>query len=190
MFARRTLAAFSVLAIPYAACLAQTTFASDSQYFDNRWYITPFGTYVHSDPARRADDGWGVGLAIGRPISPRWNLELRTQYEELEAKTGGSGEYRNWSSSLDAQWFFMGRQGFRMWEAGRVQPYLVGGIGSINDKLSGPAGTADKPASWPTSAEASFGRFLPGVAWWPTHATAMTKTEAELQEGATLTTGC
>ena len=157
MFDRRTLAACCVLAAPYAACLAQSMTYTPDQYFDNRWYITPFGTYINSDNTRLADDGWGGGLAIGKPISPNWNLELRTQYEELDAALGGPGKYKNWSASLDAQWFFMGRQGFRMWQAGSVQPYLVGGIGAIDDKISGPQGSASK-----TSFMANLGA---GVVW-------------------------
>src|ERR671913_1704351 len=81
MFARRTFAACCVLALPCGACLAQTTFAAD-QYYDNRWYITPFGAYVHPDGDRNADNGWGGGVGIGKPISPSWNIELRAQYEE------------------------------------------------------------------------------------------------------------
>jgi OOP family OmpA-OmpF porin len=137
MFDRRTFAACCVLAVPCAACFAQPTYTAD-QYFDSRWYITPFGTYINSDNARRADDGWGTGLSIGKPISPNWNIELRTQYEELDATSGGPGEYKNWSVSLDAQWFFLGRTGLRMWQAGSVQPFLVGGIGAIDDKIKGP----------------------------------------------------
>jgi len=73
MFDRRTFAACCVLAVPYGACLAQTTYTPD-QYFDSRWYITPFGTYVDPDGYRNADSGWGGGVAIGKPISPNWNI--------------------------------------------------------------------------------------------------------------------
>jgi len=139
MIDRRTFAACCLLAVPTAACLAQS-YTSD-QYFDSRWYLTPFGTYINVDNNRHADNGWGGGLAIGKPISPAWNIELRTQYEELDGKFNGplSGDkWKNWSASLDAQWFFMGRQGFRLWQSNSIQPYLVGGIGAINDKISGP----------------------------------------------------
>ncbi|MDM0118037.1 OmpA family protein [Variovorax sp. J22R133] len=162
MFKRRTLAACCVLAVPYAACLAQSTFTSD-QYFDNRWYLTPFGTYINSDNARRADDGWGGGLSIGKAISPYWNIELRTQYEQLDATSGGPGEYKNWSASLDAQWFFMGRQGFRVWQAGSVQPYLVAGIGAIDDKIKGPGGNDVSETSF--MANAGAGIVWPFASW-------------------------
>ncbi|SEB25547.1 OmpA family protein [Variovorax sp. YR216] len=138
MIDRRVFAACCLLAVPTAACLAQS-YTSD-QYFDNRWYITPFGTYINADSNRHADNGWGGGLAIGKPISPSWNIELRTQYEELDGKSNGpfSGDkFKIWSGSLDAQWFFMGRQGFRLWQSNSIQPYLVGGIGAIDDKVDG-----------------------------------------------------
>ena len=141
MFDRRTFAACCVLAIPSAACLAQSTMTPD-QYFDNRWYVTPFGAYVFPDSDRIAKDGWGGGLAIGKPISPYWNIELRGQYEEFDGKSGSvfsafnnNDKYKNWSGTLDAQWFFLGRQGLNQWQSRSVQPYLVGGIGAIDNKV-------------------------------------------------------
>ena len=154
MLDRRTLAACCVLAVP-AACFAQSYTAD--QYFDSRWYITPFGTYVNADNDRHADDGWGGGVAVGKPISPNWNIELRTQYEELDANNVNFGKYKNWSGSIDAQWFFLGRTGFRMWQSGSVQPYLVGGIGAISDRFSGPRGDDSK-----TSFMANLGA---GIVW-------------------------
>ena len=145
MFDRRTFAACLVLAVPSAACLAQTTFATADQYYDNRWYITPFGAYVHPDGDRNADNGWGGGLAIGKPISPAWNIELRTQYEELDGNRenpfgvfNNTNKFKNWSGTLDAQWFFLGRQGLNRWQSNSVQPYLVGGIGAIDNKVDTP----------------------------------------------------
>ncbi|MBO9513183.1 MAG: OmpA family protein [Variovorax sp.] len=140
MFDRRSLAAFCVLAVPCAVSLAQSSYTADT-YFDDRWYITPFGTYINADSNRHADNGWGGGVSIGKPISPAWNVELRTQYEQLDGKFNGplsDDKWKIWSASLDAQWFFMGRQGFRLWQSNSIQPYLVGGIGAINDKISGP----------------------------------------------------
>ena len=89
MFNRRTLAACCVLAFPSAACLAQSTMTAD-QYFDNRWYITPFGAYVFPDGNRNAKDGWGGGVAVGKPINPYWNIELRTQYEQLDGRSAAA----------------------------------------------------------------------------------------------------
>jgi len=141
MFDRRTLAACCALAVPYGACLAQTTFSAE-QYYDNRWYITPFGSYVDPDGDRNAKDGWGAGVSIGKPISPSWNIELRGQYEQLDGKAGSgfgafnsTDKYENWSGTLDAQWFFLGRQGINKWQTNSWHPYLVGGIGAIDNKV-------------------------------------------------------
>lgn len=156
MFDRRALVVCCVLAVPGGASLAQSTYTSD-QYFDDRWYITPFGTYVRPDSARNADNGWGGGIAIGKPISPSWNIELRPQYEQLDGKFGSDDKYKNWSGTLDAQWFFMGRRGFQVWQSNSVQPYLVGGVGAINDKYSTQFGSESK-----TSFMANLGG---GVVW-------------------------
>jgi OOP family OmpA-OmpF porin len=141
MFDRRTFAACCVLAFPSAACLAQNTFTADT-YYDNRWYITPFAAYVHPDSNRNAENGWGGGFAVGKPISPYWNIELRTQYEQLDGRldtTRGifdtQNKYKNWSGTIDAQWFFLGRQGLNRWQMKSVQPYLVAGIGAIDNKV-------------------------------------------------------
>jgi len=159
MFDRRFLAACA-LAAP-CVCLAQS-YTSD-QYFDSRWYITPFGTYVNPDGDRRADDnGYGGGLAIGKPISPYWNIELRGQYEQIDAIPGGLGEYKNWSASLDAQWFFLGRRGLNAWQIGSIQPYLVAGIGAINDKYEKPGSGDDKTSFM---ANAGVGIVWPFATW-------------------------
>ncbi|MEJ8856232.1 OmpA family protein [Variovorax robiniae] len=173
MLDRRTLAACLVLAAPYAACLAQTPYGAD-QYFDNRWYITPFGSYTFPDSGRHAKDGWGGGLAIGKPINPWWNIELRGGYEQMDTKRdflnnlslgtiGNQGEYKNWSASLDAQWFFLGRQGMRAWSISSVQPYLVAGIGAINDKVTTQFGGSASKTSF--MANAGIGVVWPFASW-------------------------
>jgi len=130
-------AAFA-LAIPVFAH-AQSTMSNVpyARYFDDRWYLTPFATYVLADKDRFANSGWGGGLAVGKPVHPRWDLEFRTQYEELGAQTGGPGKYKNWSGSFDVHWYFVPRDSVRSWQPDTVQPYLIAGIGLINDKVSG-----------------------------------------------------
>ncbi|MDM0043804.1 OmpA family protein [Variovorax dokdonensis] len=160
MSVRRTLATCIALAVPYAACLAQTSYTS-ATYFDDRPYITPFGAYVNPDSDRRADDGWGAGLAIGKPISPYWNIELRGMYEELDTSLlAADAKWKNWSGTLDAQWFFLGRQG---WDKARsIQPYLVGGVGYIEDKVSTPGGSFSKGSF---IANAGVGFVWPFASW-------------------------
>jgi len=154
MFERRAIATCISLAAPLMAHAQLST----SQYFDDRWYITPFGSFTWADDDRRSDDGWGGGLAVGKPIHPNWNVEIRAQYEEVDGKCNGLGKYKNWTGMLDAQWFFIGRQGWNMWQAGRVQPYLVGGIGSVLDD----AGGKDK---WSFAANVGVGVLWPIAPW-------------------------
>jgi OOP family OmpA-OmpF porin len=127
-----------------------------SQYFDDRAYITPFGSYIFSDSDRDADDGWGAGLAIGKPVSPYWNLELRGMYEELDRESGGPGKYKNWSAGVDAHWFFLGRQGLRKWQS--VQPYAILGAGGIRDRVNG-------DDDWSVYANAGLGILWPFADW-------------------------
>ena len=168
MFGHRTFAACCVLALPYGACLAQTIFSA-GQYYDNRWYITPFGAYVHPDGNRNADNGWGGGLAIGKPISPSWNIELRGQYEQLDGKFGNSigafnstDKYKNWGGTLDAQWFFLGRQGINRWQSSSVHPYLVGGIGAMENKVETLSGSSSHTSFM---ANAGLGIVWPFSSW-------------------------
>lgn len=167
MLDRRTFAACCALAFPYGACLAQTTYTAD-RYFDDRWYITPFGAYIHPDGDRNADNGWGGGVSIGKPISPNWNIELRGQYEELDGKVSSFGvfgrndKYKNWSGTLDAQWFFLGREGINRWQSNSVHPYLVGGIGAIDNKVETFIGS-DSSTSF--MANAGLGIVWPFSSW-------------------------
>ena len=145
MFKRTTLAAATMLAL--AAPLTVQAQSSEwfstqqtyepSRYFDHRWYLTPFGTYTWTDNERKADDGWGGGLTVGRPVHPNWNLEFRTAYEELDGKSGGQGNWKNWTLTLDALWFPMRREGLAMWQDKSLHPYVVFGGGAINDDVGG-----------------------------------------------------
>jgi OOP family OmpA-OmpF porin len=162
MFRPRTLAAALSLAVPLVAH-GQLTY-EPSKYFDDRWYLTPFGSYIFADSARRASDDWGGGLAVGKAVHPNWNVELRAMYEELSSESGGPGKYKNWSGTLDAHYFLYPRVGLRQWQSETVQPYLIAGIGAINDKVSGSPTT---PSGEKTSfmANAGVGFVWPFSSW-------------------------
>ncbi len=122
----------TTLAILPLNLVAQTSYDADS-WMDDRWYIAPFGAYVFSDSDRKADDGWQIGAAIGKPISEQWNLELRGFYEELDQDGNGPGNYENWGASLDGHWYFQRSRGVQNW--GGFQPYAIVGGGFIQDKV-------------------------------------------------------
>ncbi len=166
MFKKSTLAAATTLAL--AAPLAAQAQTSDwfstqqtyepSRYFDHRWYLTPFGTYTWGDNERQADDGWGGGLTVGRPVHPNWNLEFRTAYEQLDAKSGGPGKWQNWTLTLDALWFPIRREGLAAWKERAVQPYLVVGAGAISDDVGG-------SSAWSWALNAGAGIVWPFSDW-------------------------
>jgi OOP family OmpA-OmpF porin len=108
-----------VVSTPLAAQQAQDP-------LDNRFYITPFGSYIIPDSDRKADNGWGGGFAIGKPINEYLNLEFRGTYQYLDNKSNGPGAYNIMQFGPNALFFFR-REGF--------QPYLVAGIGSIRDDV-------------------------------------------------------
>jgi OmpA-OmpF porin, OOP family len=105
---------------------------TSSNWYDDRWYVTPLIGYTWADDMRHADSGMNYGIAVGKPISPNFNIELRALYEKLDGFAGGVGDYKNWTVGIDGQWFPLGRTG---WDNRlRLNPYLVAGIGGINDK--------------------------------------------------------
>jgi OOP family OmpA-OmpF porin len=149
-FLRSTAALVGAVAIG-APIAAMSQGVQTRSQWDDRWYVTPFGAYVMPDDSRRADSGFGYGFAVGKAISPAWNLELRFMREELDGEPRGFGNWRNDTVSLDAQWFFLGRGGSQGWSG--IHPYLVAGIGGIKDKVAGSSewslmGQAGAGVSW------------------------------------------
>jgi len=140
---------------------------SSANWYDDRWYITPLigYTFADKDPRHSGDGDMNYGLAIGKPISPSWNLELRGLWEDLDANGKGPGAYRgtswkNWSVGLDAQWFFLGRTGYDRWNS--IQPYAVVGIGAINDKGTNVLGSKSNTSFM---ANAGVGFVWPFATW-------------------------
>ncbi|MFA5940445.1 MAG: OmpA family protein [Sinimarinibacterium sp.] len=58
----------------------------DEPLWDDRWYAALLGSWVQADDARSTDDGLGGALALGKRLSPRFELELRGQYLGYEAE--------------------------------------------------------------------------------------------------------
>jgi OOP family OmpA-OmpF porin len=116
--------------------------------FDDRWYIAPFAMYTWADDNRYTDDGVGWGIAVGKPLNYRWNLELRATYTNLVSdnpadlsadealdrynryeKYGfqGTGDFEVGDIAVDGLFFF---------SRGAVQPFLLAGLGVISDDFS------------------------------------------------------
>jgi OOP family OmpA-OmpF porin len=94
------------------------------QFQDNRWYVAPFASYLNTGGDRKADDGWGGGLGIGKIINQHFNVELRGFYQGFDGKNG------SWDlagGTADLQYYF-----FR----DKFSPYAVIAAGGMNTCLS------------------------------------------------------
>jgi len=122
--------------------------------FDDRWYVAPFGSYTWVDSDRGADDGWGGGFSVGKPINEWLNLEFRTMYSTLGNAGSSAGNYRVLDLGVDAQYFFR-RKGF--------QPFLLAGIGTSQDDFSCARGAFcnNEHKDWSFMANAGAGFLVP-----------------------------
>jgi OmpA-OmpF porin, OOP family len=145
------------LAAPFAA-IAQTDYQTSTMpHFDDRWYILPFASYTWADTNRWSDDGGGGGLAIGKPLNRWFNLELRGTYTDLASREDLGGDFTIGDIGLDGLLFF---------SRGRFQPFLLAGIGAINDRFSCNAatiniGVCESGNNWSFMAEAGAGFMVP-----------------------------
>ena len=133
------------------ACLAAMPIVAGAQmsypaekWYDNRWYVAPFGTYTFADSARRSDDGFGFGVALGRAINPSWDVELRGSYEKLDA-SGSPTDWQITTLGVDGKWYFGGREGVARWS--HVQFYGLVGAGGIWDRVGNYGGGIDTDLS-------------------------------------------
>ncbi len=100
-----------------------------NQPADNRWYISPFGTYIYTDNDRRANDGWGGGLGVGKMINRYLNLEVRGFYNGLDGDHPANAK-RDWTlagGTFDLQYYFT-RQ--------TLSPYAVIAVGGMDTRFN------------------------------------------------------
>lgn len=76
---------FRMRSIPVAIAALFGGGAAMAADFDDRFYVAPMASYVLADDARESDDGWGGVLAIGKRLSPHFELELRGNYLKYDA---------------------------------------------------------------------------------------------------------
>jgi len=178
---------------PYTYSAPAATQQTYTPYtFDDRYYITPFGSYTFGDSSRRTNDGWGGGLIFGKPITEYLDLELQAMYSRLLSDgndNGVNGAYNgNWDmwdnwrrtggelpSSFYQQDFqdiglTNGIGDFNIWDIGvnavyrfrreGFQPFLLAGIGAINDKFSAWYGLGELDR-WSFMANAGLGFLYP-----------------------------
>ena len=106
--------------------LAGTTL--QAQAMDDRLYVAPSANYTFSDNDRRADDGWGAGVSLGKPITQNLNMELALTGSSLDYKTGG-GDYGLTGLGVDAVYLLNRDADFT--------PYGVLGLGVLRTDIPG-----------------------------------------------------
>lgn len=112
--------------LPVLIALAAT--ALQAQAMDDRLYVAPSANYTFSDNDRRADDGWGAGVALGKPVTRNLNMELALTGSSLDYKAGG-GDYRLLGLGVDAVYLFNRDASFT--------PYGVFGMGVLRTDIPG-----------------------------------------------------
>lgn len=96
---------------------------------DTRVYIVPSVNYTVMDSDWRAEDDFGFGLGVGKPITEHLNLELNATYGEYNRNSGLNGNVKNTGLMFDALYIFNRDAGF--------SPYLVAGAGGLQSRATG-----------------------------------------------------
>lgn len=109
-------------------CLALAAAVVQAHAADDRFYLAPSVNYTFADSDRQADDDWGLGLALGKPVSRHWNLELALSGASLNMDSGG-GEYDLIGLGVDAVYLVNRDADFT--------PYGVVGVGALRTDIPG-----------------------------------------------------
>ncbi|MEC5211646.1 hypothetical protein RCH06_000176 [Polaromonas sp. CG_9.5] len=106
-----SLAAAIVLGLSGTAAFAQAT--------DSGWYIAPTVGVTLNDSVRGANTGAGVGLAVGKVLNEKWNVEFGVQRLRFVSSDIGNDDDQG-SIGVDALYFFNRNPDFA--------PYAVAGL--------------------------------------------------------------
>lgn len=95
---------------------------------DDRLYVVPSVNYTFTDSDRRAEDGWGAGFSLGKPIGRNLNMELSLTGSSFDFDNG-SGDYDLVGLGVDALYLFNREADFT--------PYGVFGLGVLRTDVPG-----------------------------------------------------
>lgn len=120
----------NILGLAVASALSLTAFSVAAEdMFRGAWYAVPGASYMNTDSDLDADNGAGAFIAIGKELSPSWDLQGRLGYNRADEDTGiagASGKYKSTQLGLDALYMFS-RDKFR--------PFLLAGLGATRNDL-------------------------------------------------------
>ena len=78
--------------------------ADSSSTQDQRFYFSPSATYNWMDSNWGVNNGMGLNLGIGKPVSEHWNIEGNLSYTELGYQNGNNS-LDNTDLNVDAMYF-------------------------------------------------------------------------------------
>lgn len=116
-----------VLSLATAAALALTGMAHAGSD-PGSWYVAPRINGVWVDDGRKAEDDIGFGAALGKAISPKWNIELGADSSGHRREASGDRLRLN-TLDLNALRVFKREDS--------INPYLIGGVGYMDTNDSG-----------------------------------------------------
>ena len=116
-----------VLSLATAAALALTGIAHAGSD-PGSWYVAPRINGVWVDDGRKAEDDIGFGAALGKAISPKWNIELGADSSGHRREASGDRLRLN-TLDLNALRVFKREDS--------INPYLIGGVGYMDTNDSG-----------------------------------------------------
>lgn len=149
-----------LLPLALTGLAAFTTAQAADEYLDDRFYVAPFGTYLHGGGDRNGMDGWGGGLAVGKILNENFNAEVRGFWQEYKGRPNSLlGPWQDMArynadltgGTVDLQYYFF-RDDF--------SPYVVAGIGGMNTSARMPGPSTNTP---PLSYLPNIGAFTPAA---------------------------
>jgi OmpA-OmpF porin, OOP family len=103
---------------------AQTQSASYSTSYNPSWYIAPSVNLINPDNNFSLDNrGEGLGLRLGKPISPSWDIQFGPTYSRAKF---GTTKYEQTSLGVDALYMF---------SRGKFRPFVLAGLGAEYDQV-------------------------------------------------------
>ena len=129
-----------LLALGLAGTMTVGAAQADETFLDDRFYVAPFGSYLHPGGDTKGFDGWGAGMAIGKIINEYFNVELRGFWQNYGNEIPGVGGHTDLTGgTVDVQYYFF-RDAF--------SPYAVLGVGGMNTSSRTDFGTGRQQSSF------------------------------------------
>lgn len=116
-----------VAAAAVAALTSAPAFAQD-------WYVrgdvnATFDSKLDSTPELKGDDGWGVGLALGREYESGFRTEAEVVHLKNDAKNLLADDHKTLGGFVNAYYDFN--------KEGALQPFVGAGLGVARVKVNG-----------------------------------------------------